>query len=102
MQCESAKRAIRRWWAGRLSDDEVSNMEWKKKEVEIVGIAYIHSMGIFPIYRAQFPNLHSYFREKIGFSLLRIILLRDKIYFSLLRVILLMDKIWFYLLRIIL
>ena len=73
MQCESIKRAIRRRWAGRLSVDEVNNMEWKKKDVEIVEIAYLHSMGIFPIYRAQFPNLHSYFREKIGFSLSMII-----------------------------
>ena len=58
--------------------------------------------GIFLIYRTQFPNLRSYFRNKICFSLLRIILLRDKICFSLLRVIILRDKICFSLLRIIL
>ena len=54
-------------------------MERKKKEVEIVGIAYFTPWGIFPIYRARFPNLRSYFRNKICFYLLRIILLRDKI-----------------------
>ena len=36
------------------------------------------SWGIFPIYKARFPNLRSYFRNKICFSLLRIILLRNK------------------------
>ena len=68
-----------------------SAMERKKKEVEIVGIA-LFLWGIFPIYRARFPNLRSYFRNKICFSLLRIILLRDKICFSLLKIILLRNK----------
>ena len=77
-------------------------MKRKKKEVEIVGIAYYHFVGIFLIYRARFPNLRSYFRNKICFSLLRIILLRDKICFSLFRIILLRDKICFSLLKIIL
>ena len=72
--------------------------------------------GIFPIYRVWFPNLHSYFRNNICFSLLkiihlwnnfcfslsRIILLRDNICISLLRIILLWNKICFFLLRIIL
>ena len=70
-------------------------MERKKKEVEIVGIAYLDMWGIFPIYRARFPNLSSYFRNNICFSLLRIILLWDKICFSLSRTILLWDKICF-------
>ena len=80
---------------GRLDDDVPvaspmikSAMERKKKEVEIVGIAYLSLCGIFPIYKARFPNLRSYFRNKICFSLLSIILLRDKIYFSLSRIIL--------------
>ena len=77
-----------------------SAMERKKKEVEIVGIAYLYLWGIFP-YRARFPNLRSYFRNKICFLLLRIILLRDKICFSLSRIILLRDKICFSLSRII-
>ena len=72
--------------------------------------------GIFQIYRVRFPNLHSYFRNNICFSLLkiihlwnkfcfslsRIILLRDNICISLLRIILLWNKICFSLLRIIL
>ena len=65
-----------------------SAMERKKKEVEIFGIAYLSLWGIFPIYRARFPNLPSYFINKICFSLLRIILLRDKICFSLSKIIL--------------
>ena len=77
-------------------------MERKKKEVEIVGIAYLFLWGIFPIYKARFLNLRSYFRNKICFSLLKIILLRDKICFSLLRIILLRDNICFSLSRIIL
>ena len=40
-QCELAKRATRQRCASRLSDDKVSNLERKKKEVEIVGIAYL-------------------------------------------------------------
>ena len=79
-----------------------SAMERKKKEIEIVRIAYLSLWGIFPIYRARFPNLCSYFRNKICFSLLRIILLRDKISFSLSRIILLRVKICFSLSRIIL
>ena len=90
------------------SDDGVSTaspmiksaMERKKKEVEIVRIAYLSLWGIFPIYRARFLNLRSYFRNKICFSLLRIILLRDKICFSLSRIILLRNKICFSLSRI--
>ena len=78
------------------SDDSVSaaspmiksTMERKKKEVEIVGIAYIFLWGIFSIYKVRFPNLRSYFRNNICFSLLRIILLWDNICFSLLRIIL--------------
>ena len=73
-----------------------SAMERKKKEVEIVGIAYLFLWGIFLIYRVPFPNLHFYFRNNIYFSLLRIILLCDKICFSLLRVILLWDNICFF------
>ena len=64
----------------------------RKKEVEIVGIAYLFMWGIFLIYRARFPNLRSYFKNKICFSLLRIILSRDKICYSLLRIILLRNK----------
>ena len=79
-----------------------SAMERKKKEVEIVGIAYIFLWGIFPINRVRFPNLRSYFRNNICFSLFRIILLWDKIYFSLSSIILLRDNICFSLLRIIL
>ena len=79
-----------------------SAMGRKKKKVEIVGIAYLSLWGILPIYRARFPNLRFYFRNKICFSLLRIILLRDKICFSLSRIILLRDKICFSLSRIIL
>ena len=79
-----------------------SAMERKKKEVEIVGIAYIFMWGIFLIYRVWFPNLRSYFRNNIYFSLLRIILLWDKICFFLSRIILLRDNICFSLLRIIL
>ena len=85
-------------------------------EVEIVGIENLFLWGIFPIYRVRFPNLHSYFRNNICFSLLkidnlwnkicfslsRIILLRDNICISLLRIILLWIKIYFSLLRIIL
>ena len=48
-------------------------MERKKKEVQIVGIAYLFLWGIFLIYRVRFLNLHSYFRNNICFSLLRII-----------------------------
>ena len=72
-----------------------SAMERKKEEVEIVGIAYLLLWAIFPIYRVRFPNLRSYFRNKICFSLLRIILLWDKICFSLPRIILLRDNICF-------
>ena len=64
-------------------------MERKKKEVEIVEIAYLFLWGIFPIYRVRFPNLRFYFRNNICFFLLRIILLCNKINFSLLRIILL-------------
>ena len=78
-----------------------SAMERKKKKVEIVGIVYIFLFGIFPIYRVRFPNIRSYFRNNIFFSLLKIILLWDKICFSLLRIILLRDNICFSLLRII-
>ena len=77
-------------------------MERKKKEVEIVGIANLFLWGIFPIYRVRFPNLHSYFRNNICFSLLKIIHLWNKICFSLSRIILLRDNICIYLLRIIL
>ena len=52
-----------------------SAMERKKKEVEIVGIAYLFLWGIFLMYRVRFPNRRSYFRNNICFSLLRIILL---------------------------
>ena len=64
-----------------------SAMERKKKEVEIVEIVYLFMWGIFSIYRVRFPNLRSYFRNNICFSLLRIILLWDKICFSLSRII---------------
>ena len=92
------------------SDDGVSAaspmiksvMERKKKEVEIVGITYLFLWGIFPIYRVQFLNLRSYFKNNICFSLLRIILLWDKICFSLSRIILLKDNICVSLLKIIL
>ena len=59
------------------------------------------SVGIFPIYRVRFPNLRSYFRNNICFSLLRIILLWDKICFSLSGIIFLWDKICFFLSKII-
>ena len=48
-----------------------STMENKKKEVEIVGIAYIFLWGIFLIYRIRFPNLHSYFRNNICFFFIK-------------------------------
>ena len=76
-----------------------SAMERKKKELEIVEIAYLSLLGIFQIYRARFPNLRSYFRNKICFSLLRIILLRDKICFSLSWIIILRDKIYFFFIK---
>ena len=79
-----------------------SAIERKKKEVKIVGIVILFLWGIFLIYRVRFPNLRSYFRNNICFSLLRIILLWDKICFSLSRIILLRDNICFSLLRIIL
>ena len=48
-------------------------MERKKKEVEIVGIAFFFFfVGIFPIYRVRFLNLHSYFKNNICFSLSRL------------------------------
>ena len=77
-----------------------SAMQRKKKEVEIVGIAYLFLWGIFLIYRVRFLNLRSYFRNNICFSLLRIILLWDKIYFFLSGIILLRDNICFSLSRI--
>ena len=79
-----------------------SAIERKKKEVEIVEIAYLFLWGIFPIYRVGFPNLHSYIMNNICFSLLRIIFFYDKICFYLSRIILLRDNICFSLLRIIL
>ena len=74
----------------------------RNEEVEIVGIAYLLLWGIFPIYRVRFPNLRSYFKNNICFSLLMIILLWDKICFSISKIILLWDKVCFSLSEIIL
>ena len=70
MQCEPAKRAIRQ----RFPMIKLA-MERKKKEIEILRIAYIFLWRIFLIYRVRFPNLRSYFKNNICFFLLRIIVL---------------------------
>ena len=53
---------------------------WKgrRREFAQLELHISSSWGVFPIYRVWFPNLRSYFRNKICFSLLRIILLRNK------------------------
>ena len=50
----------------------------EEKGRTIVRVAYLPQWGIFLIYRAWFPNLRSYFRNNISFSLSKIILLRNK------------------------
>ena len=67
----------------------------RKKEVKIVEISYFFLWGVFPIYRVRFPNLRSYFRNNICFSLSKIILLWDKICFYLSKFILLRDNMFF-------
>ena len=69
----------------RISNGQVmaKTQSWGRrgKPDTILGQLELHissSWGVFPIYRVLFPNLRSYFRNKICFSLLRIILLRNK------------------------
>ena len=58
----------------------INSIIWRerRRRLRLLELHTSTPWGIFPIYRARFPNLRSYFRNKICFSLLRIILLRNK------------------------